>query len=198
VAKQGDFTGHTADFIDPEKIKNVILHSELIHKGVRFDVYRQSVKGSSGYASVREFVAHPGAAVILPIMDNGDLVLIRTKRFAVDQMLWELPAGTLEQDEKPIDTAKRELEEETGYRANSIEPLLQFHSSPGICNEVLYAFVAHRLEYHGQQLDDNEEIEVEVHSWSTVEELITNGSICDAKTLSVLLYYKQFVLSDNQ
>ncbi len=92
----------------------------------------------------REFVSHPGAVVILPLLTPTTLILIRNHRFAIDQSLWELPAGTLEPNEDLLVCAHRELEEETGYRAKQMTPLLEFFSSPGYCNEKLFVYKAKR------------------------------------------------------
>src|SRR5688500_1539425 len=110
---------------------------------------------------VREIIVHPGAVVVLPFLDESEIVLIRTKRYAVGQILIELPAGTLERNEDPINCAGRELLEETGYLAGRLRPIGNFYTSPGILSEKMYAFVAYDLEKQ-EQLEEGEEIELEL------------------------------------
>ena len=100
---------------------------KTLFKGKRVDVLSVEIENKDGKILQRELVSHPGAVVILPIIENK-IVLIRNVRYVVQKRLWELPAGTLEKNEIPIACAARELEEETGYRAGKITPLLQFYS----------------------------------------------------------------------
>ncbi len=167
-----------------------------IFKGSRFDVLEIDAKaGEKSFK--RQVVDHPGAVVILPILDSSHLLMIKNVRQSVCQTLLELPAGTLEPHEDPLTCAKRELEEETGYRANSTLPLFQFYASPGFCNEILYVFLAKELTFHKQSLDETEEIEVEKISLSNALNLIRTGQIKDAKTICTLLYYSQFNLKSD-
>jgi len=137
----------------------------------------------------RTVVVHPGAVVILPILDHARIVLIRNYRYTVEQELWELPAGTIEADEKPIDTARRELEEETGYRAGKMTPLMVFYTSPGICTERMHAFVATRLTWVGQKLQEGEQIALEVLRLDDVRRKLIAGAFCDGKTVATLGQY---------
>jgi ADP-ribose pyrophosphatase len=165
--------------------------SFLEYEGVRFDVRSVEMPGKGDTKIKRDVVIHPGAVVILPLIDKNTIILIKNERFAVSKTLWELPAGTLEPQEPPLDTAYRELEEETGFRASQMDHLITFYTTPGICNEVMHAFVARDLSYVGQHLDDSERITVHKKSFEEVMKMIESGSICDAKTLTTLLFYKQ-------
>lgn len=165
----------------------------LVYKGVRFDVHQMSLPGKKNRIVKRDVVVHPGAVLILPLLDEKNIVMIRNYRFAVDKELWELPAGTFEPGEEPIETAKRELLEETGYQAATIEPMTLFLTSPGICNEVMYTFVAKDLTLIGQSLDENEQIIVEIVNWKKAMEMIENRTIIDGKTITALLYYSKFM-----
>jgi ADP-ribose pyrophosphatase len=136
----------------------------------------------------REVVSHPGAVVILPLLDPETVVLIRNERYVVQKTLWELPAGTLEPKEEPLVCAKRELIEETGYKAKQMTPLLTFYSTPGFCNEVLHSYLAEDLEFVGQDLDETEKIETVPMKLSEAYKMIREGIICDAKTICTLLY----------
>jgi ADP-ribose pyrophosphatase len=165
---------------------------EKIFQGVKFSVERRRVLTRDGGTATREVVIHPGAVVVLPIRDDGRIVMIRNRRFAVGETLWELCAGTLEPDEDPAKTAARELVEETGYRASQIEALTTFYTSPGICDERMHAFVATGLSEVGQQLEATEQIEVELLTRSEVMALVRSGEIRDGKTIATLLYYEAF------
>jgi ADP-ribose pyrophosphatase len=137
----------------------------------------------------RDVVVHPGAVVILPILDARRIVMIRNYRYAVEKELWELPAGTLEPDETPIETARRELEEESGYRAGRIVPLQEFYTSPGVLDERMHAFVATELTEVGQNLQGTERITVRVLDRDEVRRMLVDGELADGKTIAVLGLY---------
>ncbi len=162
---------------------------ERVYHGQRVDILSVEVRGSGGKMALREVVDHPGAVVILPLLDPETVLLIRNERYVVQQTLWELPAGTLEPGEEPLNCAARELQEETGYSAQHLDPLLDFFSTPGFSNEILYTFVAQELTYVGQNLDETEVIEVEALPLLTALKMIEEGVIRDAKTISSLLYF---------
>lgn len=162
---------------------------KLLLEGKRFNVVELKGETSQGAHYTRQIIDHPGAVVILPFLSETEILLIRNRREGVCETLLELPAGTREPQEDPLMTAKRELEEETGYRAKTFQPLLHFFSSPGICNERLYSFVASDLTFHAQNLDHGETIEVEEVSFAESIQLIHKGIIQDAKTICTLLYY---------
>lgn len=162
---------------------------ELLYSGPLFDVARVTFEGQGGSDVVRDVIEHRGAAVILPLMDDGRVVLIRNVRHTVGKVLWELPAGTLEAGEAPSACAAREVEEETGYRAGTLVPLTDFFASPGILNERMHGFLATDLEQSAQSLDHDEEIEVfPIPQWQ-VRDMIKDGHIEDAKTIALLLYW---------
>jgi ADP-ribose pyrophosphatase len=160
-----------------------------VFEGTRFAVGVIEILGRNKKKISREMVIHPGAVVILPIFDINKIILIRNERFAVGKTLWELPAGTLESEESPLETASRELVEETGYESINIKPLITFYTTPGFCNEIMHAFVATDLIFVGQQLEDSEKIEPEIVEWSQALAMIQSGEICDGKTITTLLYY---------
>lgn len=162
---------------------------ELLLRAAKFNVARLKFAGHGGGEIVRDVVEHPGAAVILPVLDDGRVVLIRNLRRTVGKTLWELPAGTLEEGEPPEKCAARELEEETGYRAKTIKPLTEFFASPGILNERMYGYLATKLERTAQALDETEEIEVfPLPTWQ-VRDMLKDGHIEDGKTIALLLYW---------
>ncbi len=172
-----------------EGLETFFKKSSVVYHGVRFDVRRCEYKTRNDKTAYYEAIAHPGAVVILPLMDDGSIVMIRNQRIAVGQTLWELPAGTLELQEAPEATAYRELIEETGYQAKTMELLTTFYSTPGISNEVMHVYVARGLNFVGQNLDAGEEILPVVLSQSKIMTMIQTGEIKDAKTLTTLLYF---------
>ena len=156
----------------------------------RFRVVRHSYLTRDGREHQRETVVHPGAVMILPLVDEDHVCLIRNYRPSVDQTLIELPAGTLEPGEDPRLAAERELEEETGYRARSIERLHEFYMSPGILNERMHVYLATGLELGEQDLDSGEQIDNLIVTWDEALAMTLDGRIQDAKTLAGLLYYE--------
>jgi ADP-ribose pyrophosphatase len=157
--------------------------------GRRVRVEERALARRDGRTELRQMVVHPGTVVLLPVLDDGRLVLIKNKRFAVERTLLELCAGTLESGEQPAHCAARELEEETGYRAAQVEPLLSFFASPGTSNERVHVFLARGLTETAQQLDPAEQIEVARLSLSEALERIREGEIEDAKTIASILYF---------
>ena len=165
---------------------------ERVFHGVRFDIRAVELSGRDGTTTRGEYIAHPGGVVVMPVLEDGRIVLIRNQRFPVGETLWELPAGTLELGEEPAVCAAREVEEETGYRAGEITPLTAFYSTPGFCDEKLHGFVARGLEPVGQSLDPTESIEVEAVSEAEALAMIRDGRLRDAKTICLLLYDSVF------
>lgn len=169
----------------------------LLLKTSRFDVVEQSRDLADGTRHTRQWVKHPGAVVILPIVDSPEMAdpricLIRNYRVAIGDTLIELPAGTLEPGEPPISTAERELIEETGYRAEHLEEQPAFYLSPGILNECMHSFVATGLTAGEAAREVGEEIENFVVPFSEAIAMIKRGEIIDAKTIVTLLHYKFF------
>ncbi len=147
---------------------------------------------SSGQKASREVIQHPGAVVIIPVLEDGRICLIQNYRVAVDQQILELPAGTLEPYEPPLQTAYRELIEETGYRAGKMRPLLQLLMSPGILNERMHVFLAQDLTPGDTDLQAGEEIQNFLVSPEQAQKFLRDNVIQDSKTVSALLYYLQF------
>src|SRR5215203_3769289 len=156
-------------------------------KKVRLEVHH--LEDEEGKRSQREVVAHPGAVCVLPLFPNETVLLIRNRRYAVGQYLLELPAGTLEKNEDPINCAGRELLEETGYLAGRIKAIGNFYTSPGILSEKMYAFAAYDLEEQQQALEEGEDIELQPTPYEEALEMIANGQLHDGKTIATLLMY---------
>lgn len=162
--------------------------SELLLKTKKFNVVRETVRSPGGKEKTREIVRHPGACVLVPLVDGDRVCLIRNFRVSVNQTLIELPAGTLEPNEPPEETARRELIEETGYRAAKIELLHAFYLSPGILDEKMHLYLATGLTEGAAAREDEEEIENLVVPWDDAIDMVFRGEIKDAKSIVGLLW----------
>ena len=166
----------TPEFIDSKKV----------FTGRVFDVTVDTVR-EADRIYVREVVHHPGSAVILPAFDDGTIALVRQYRHPAVKYLLELPAGTLNDNERPEEGAARELEEELGLVAGKFEKLSEFFVSPGFCEEKMWLYLATDLTETAQRLEDDELIEVVRLSIDRALQMITDGEIEDAKTIIVLM-----------
>lgn len=161
--------------------------SKVIHKWKNIALIEEEVLLPTGNAITHTTIQHPGAAVILPITEDGHIILINQFRPSLKKWLLELPAGTKEQGEDPLHCAERELEEETGYSASEWISLGQVTPLAGFCDEIQYLFVAKQLRQTNRyQCDDDEVIQVMSLSLQQLEEKIRDGSISDAKTIACL------------
>lgn len=162
---------------------------ELIYTSRKFRVERVGALDRDGVTRRYDRIYHPGAAVILPFLDDGRVLLIRNYRFTLDRHLLELPAGTLDPPEAPLECARRELAEETGYTAGELKPLIAFYSTPGCCTEQMHVFTARGLVAGASALELGETIELAPMSWDEALAAVDDGRIIDAKTIVSLLYY---------
>jgi len=169
------------------------MSKAVLYRGRKVDLEIHRITYPNGHVGERERLVHRGAVAIVPLLDDNTLCLIRNHRFAIGRELLEIPAGTLEHNERPEVCAARELEEETGYRARTIEPVCRFFTSPGIMNEVMHVFLARDLTPVGQRLEPSEQIQVERAPWSEALDMVARGEICDAKTIAALLYCQRFM-----
>jgi ADP-ribose pyrophosphatase len=165
---------------------------QVLFQGKRFRVERVVQTAPDGSEHAREIVRHPGAVTLLPLLDDGRVCFVENYRASVGQRLLELPAGTLEPGEDPADAARRELAEETGYRAGRIEHLLTFYMSPGVLDERMVLYLATGLESGPMSLDAGEDLRPRLLTWQEAMDLVRQGHIQDAKTLIGLLYYARF------
>ncbi len=162
--------------------------AEVLLTAAKFRVMRETITTGAGREKTRDIVRHPGACVILPLLDDGRVCLIRNWRVAVGKTLIELPAGTLEPPEPPQVTAERELIEETGYRAQKIEFLHAFFLSPGILDERMHLYLATGLTAGQPAREEGEEIENLLVPFADAIQMIFRGEIEDAKTMVGLLW----------
>lgn len=170
-----------------------LIDKQLIYDGSRIRLELHHIEKEDGTRLRKEVVVHPGAVVILPMLDLQTVVLIRNYRQAVGESLLEIPAGTLEKGELPINCAGRELLEETGYLAGRLAPLGSFYASPGVLSERMHLYVAYDLEPQQQALEADEEIEILPTDFEEVIDMIQSGSICDSKTIAAVFMYDRFL-----
>lgn len=173
-----------------ERIKKI--GQKEIYKGKRVHLVAEQLLLPDGKESEWELIIHPGASAIIPVDDNGKIIMVRQYRNAADKYTLEIPAGTLDSpDEDPLNCAKRELEEETGYRSDNVDFLFNFYSAIGICNELINIYVAKNLIESKQNLDEDEFVEIERYSLDELINMILSGVIKDNKTISSILVYKE-------
>lgn len=158
------------------------LESKEIYNGKIVNLRVDKVELSNGNTSSREIVEHPGAVCILPVKEDGRIVLVSQFRKPVEETLLELPAGKLEKGEEPEKCAFRELVEETGYRAGKLEFMFSFYTSPGFSNEILHLFMATDLTPGESNPDDDEMVEVVEIDLKKAVNMIYKGQIKDSKT----------------
>jgi ADP-ribose pyrophosphatase len=162
---------------------------EFVHTGRKIQVAIDTSTGPNGEVIRRDLILHPGAVVILPVVDRDHVCLLRNHRFVIGETLWEVPAGTLEPGEAIEHAAKRELLEETGYVAKKWRPLGYFYASPGVLDEKLHIFVAEELTAGAAQPEADEELESRIVPWADALRMATDGTIKDAKTVTAILLW---------
>ncbi len=148
---------------------------------------------ADGLQATREVVEHPGASVIIPLLENNSVLLVRQYRYAVGRELLEIPAGTCNDGESPEVCAKRELQEETGYACEELEKILECYVAPGYSTEKIHFYLARRLSRIGQNPDEDERITVVPLSITEALSKIRTGEICDAKTICAIFRMLDFV-----
>lgn len=163
------------------------MNQQTIHRWKNIELIEEDAHLPNGRTVRHTTIVHPGAAVILPITPDNQIILLRQFRPSLNKWILELPAGTIENNEAPIECACRELTEETGYQANHFHPLGQCTPLAGFCDEIQHLFVATDLnETATLNLDDDEVIEVIKVDLETVEQWIRNDKITDAKTITCI------------
>jgi len=170
-----------------------VLSSELIFQVRVFALKREQIVEPSGLTVAREIIVHPGSAVVLPVFPDGRILLIRQYRHAAGEYLWELVAGHKEPNETFAEGAKRELIEETGYTAKRVRKLLTIFPSPGLLGERMEIFLATGLTKGTARPEDDEKITSRILTLREAEQWIRTGKIHDAKSVSGILYYAQFL-----
>jgi ADP-ribose pyrophosphatase len=171
-----------------------VLSSKVLFRGRVFGVRRDHVVEPGGIEAVRELVIHPGSVVVLPVFADGQILVIRQFRYVAGRYLWELVAGHKEKGESFAAGARRELQEEAGYRARQVTKMLEVFPSPGLLNERMVIYLAQGLIKGQPRPEDDEKITARLITLNVAEQWIKRGKICDAKSVAGILYYSRFVV----
>jgi len=176
-------------------LKESKISTTVVYKGDFLDVRQDEVLLPNGETGTREWINHPGAVVIVPILPNGEIALIKQFRYAAGSEFIELPAGKLDAGEDPEECALRELEEEIGYRANKIKFLANIHPAIGFTNEIMGVFLAENLEKTEHNRDNDEFLELVPTTLTEALNLVWENKITDVKSIIGLLWLKKISIS---
>lgn len=171
----------------PERVNRT-----LVHEGAIINLYRDDILLPDGKKEEFDFLGHKGAAAVLPIMDDGRILMVRQYRNAVDQYTIEIPAGGRNGIDEPTQVcAYRELEEETGYHASmdDVTFLISLYTTVAFCNEKIDIYLARNLTKTHQNLDDDEYIDVKAYTLEELKNMILSGEIVDAKSIAAIMTY---------
>ncbi len=171
---------------------------KLAYKGSILEFYKDTMITPDGKVVYWDHIEHKGAAAMVPVLDDGRIILVRQFRNSPDEETLEIPAGGLEQDEPTEAAAIRELEEETGYRAEqkNVKKLISVYTAVAFCNEIIDIYVADKLVKTSQNLDEEENINVEIYTLDEIKQMIFEGVIKDSKTVSAILAYSEMLLNN--
>lgn len=170
--------------------ETAVAQHDVLYRGKVVDLFVDTVRLPSGRNVIREVVHHPGGVVAVPVLEDGSLLLIRQFRYPLQKYILEFPAGKLDSGQSPLDTMRRELEEETGCQAKVLRYEFSFHTSPGFCDEIIHFFFASGLTYVAQRLEEGEHITLERYTLEECLDMIGTGEIADGKTILGLLWYR--------
>jgi ADP-ribose pyrophosphatase len=175
------------------KTRAKLLKSEVLYEGKVFRLQRDTVIEPGGPQVDRDIIVHPGSVVVMPVFDDGRILLIRQYRHSVGEFLWELVAGRKEPQETPAVAARRELIEETGYRAKRLRKLMRVVPTPGFVNEWMWIVAAEGLTEGTAQPEEDEKITPRIFTLKEAMKMIERGTLRDAKSICGILYYNQFI-----
>ncbi|WOV85377.1 NUDIX hydrolase [Sporosarcina jeotgali] len=178
-----------------KKFEERTIASETLYNGKIIELRVDDVELPDGKRAKRELIKHPGAVAIIAITDQNELVLVEQFRKALERSIIEIPAGKIEPGEDPEKTAIRELEEETGYRANEFTYVQSFATSPGFADEIIHLYLARSLEKVENPAagDEDEFINLQECTIEETEEMMKDGRIFDAKTAFAVLFLKELL-----
>ena len=173
------------------RLKETKILSEQKFSGRLIDLYLDQVELPNGETTTREWIDHPGAVCLIPILPDGKICLIRQFRYGPREEFIEIPAGKLDAGEAPLDCAYRELEEETGYRTNKLTFLTNIHPAIGFSNEKMWMYLAEELELSKKKLDEDEFLELLPTPLNQAIEWVFSGKITDVKTIIGIMWMKE-------
>lgn len=167
------------------------LERTLVAHGAIIDYYQDTIQVPNGNIVKWDFIGHQGAAAVLPVDEQGRIIMVRQYRNALDRYTLEIPAGGLQSPDEPTrDAAARELSEETGYVSEHLELLISIRTTVAFCNEKIDIYVADQLVLGKQHLDEDEYVQVGAYTVEELTNMIYSGEIQDSKTVSAILAYK--------
>ena len=178
------------------RLKETKISSEQKFSGRLIDLYLDQVELPNGEMTTREWIDHPGAVCLIPILPDGKICLIRQFRYGPREEFIEIPAGKLDAGEAPLDCAYRELEEETGYRTNKLTFLTNIHPAIGFSNEKMWMYLAEELELSKKKLDEDEFLELLPTPLNKALEWVFSGKITDVKTIIGIMWMKKLKFND--
>ncbi|KFZ39633.1 MULTISPECIES: NUDIX hydrolase [Thermoactinomyces] len=181
-----------------QNLEEKTIATQKIFTGKVIDLQVDDVLLPNGNVSKREIVTHPGAVAVMALNEEDKLVLVRQFRKALEKTILEIPAGKLEKGEDPMDSARRELEEETGYQAGRLEEVVSFYTSPGFADEKIHLYWATGLQRGTRNPDEDEFVELVELTMEECFKRIETGEICDAKTIFAVYYWKNRVEAGNE
>lgn len=176
-----------------EDLKEKKISSEKIFSGKLINLHLDQVELPNGKISTREWVDHPGAVCIVPILSNGDICLIRQFRYGPGKEFFEIPAGKLDKNENPLDCAYRELKEETGLISRKVTFLANIYPAIGFSNEKMWLYLAQDLVQTGRNLDEDEFLELVPTTLNNALDLLWSGKLTDAKTIIGILWAQRIL-----
>ena len=177
-------------------LTEICISSETLVKGNLLHAKRDRVRLPNGKETGREYIIHPGAVLVIPVLDDGRLVMERQFRYPLHRTFIELPAGKIDAGEDPLETGKRELLEETGYTASQWQFLATLHPCIGYSNEVIYIYLAHGLTLGQHSRDEDEHLEIFSMDLSEAMDAIRRGEITDGKTMIALFWAEKHLGGD--
>lgn len=178
---------------EDDDLTEIGLSSETVFRGRLLHVQLDNARLPNGHESTREFIIHPGATVVIPLLDNGNLLLERQFRYPLKRVFIELPAGKIDAGESPLITGQRELLEETGYSANEWIYLARQHPCIGYSNEVIHIYLARGLSLGEHHRDEDEALQLFEASLTDCLAMVQRGEITDAKTIIGLIWTEKYL-----
>lgn len=164
---------------------------DLVYEGAILKMYQDHMEFANGNKADWDFIHHDGAAAVVPVLDDGRILMVSQYRNALERMTLEIPAGKLDDPEEPgLECSRRELEEETGYRSDDLEWLLTLRTTVAFCDEKIEIYVAKNLVPSRQHLDEDEYVDVAAYTLDELKEQIFDGRIQDSKTVAAILAYE--------
>jgi ADP-ribose pyrophosphatase len=174
-------------------LTEICISSETLVRGNLLHAKRDTVRLPNGNETQREYIMHPGAVLVIPVLPDGQLVMERQFRYPLHRTFIEFPAGKMDPDEEPLQTGKRELLEETGYTAENWQFITSLHPCIGYSNEIIHIYLASELTLGTSELDEDEHLEIFTMHFSEAMEAMRHGGISDGKTMIALFWAEKYL-----